>query len=118
MTVSLRTPLPLAVALAMSVTGWSSATPSTAAQFVVPVGDVALDIDEAQIDEKMGGAFVLGLRSGANNCYIGAMFDGPRQDGEISFVVKPPAGEGHYLVTLAKHGDLGDPLLECVRGVF
>jgi len=118
MRLSLRTPLLLAVALAMCAAGWRSAAASTAAQFVVPVGDVALDIDGSQIDEKMGGAFVLGLRSGANNCFIAALFDGPRQVGEISFVVKPPAGEGHYLVTLAKHGGLGDPLVECVRGVF
>jgi hypothetical protein len=91
---------------------------AVATQLVVPVGDVALDIEMAQIDEKMGGAFVLGLRSGAKNCYVEAQAAAPRQEGSIDFVVKPPAGEGRYLVTLDKKGSLGDGLVGCVRSVF
>ena len=91
--------------------------PSTA-KVLIPVGDVALDIDVPQIDEKMGGAFVLGLRSGANNCYVESLSAKPGQEGEIAFEVKPPAGEGRFLVTVSPQGTLDPELVACVRGVF
>ena len=92
--------------------------PARAEQFQIPVGDAVLDIDEPQIDDKMGGAFVLGLRSGSNNCYVEALSAQPGQQGEIAFVVKPPAGEGKFLVTLTAKGRLETGLVECVRQVF
>src|SRR6476660_1182297 len=121
----------VALALSLVAGGWFStayALPAgeaasaprnaVAPQLLVPVGDVALDIDRSQIDEKMGGAFTLGLRSGANNCYVEALAAAPRQEGSIDFVVKPPPGEGRFLVTLAKKGSLGNGLVGCVRSVF
>jgi hypothetical protein len=121
----------VALALSLVVGGWFStayALPAdeaasapradVATQLIVPVGDVALDIDRSQIDEKMGGAFTLGLRSGAKNCYVAALAAAPRQEGSIDFVVKPPPGEGRYLVTLDKKGSLSDGLVGCVRSVF
>jgi hypothetical protein len=94
-----------------------SASAATAGlPFQLPVGDVDLDIDEPQLDEKMGGAFALGLRSGARNCYVET--EPPLPEGEITFTVKPPPQEGNYLVTLAKTGSITDALVACVKGVF
>jgi len=121
----------VALTLSLVVGGWFStayALPSgeaasapradVATQIILPVGDVDLDIDRSQIDEKMGAAFTLGLRSGAKNCYVAALAAVPRQEGSIHFVVKPPPGEGRYLVTLDKKGSLSDGLVGCVRSVF
>jgi hypothetical protein len=104
--------VPIALALAVV------AAPVQAEPFLVPIGDARLDLDASQIDEKMGGAFVLGLRSGANNCYVEALSAKPGQAGEIAFVVKPPVGEGRFLVTLTAKGGLDATLVECVRSVF
>jgi hypothetical protein len=84
--------------------------------FRLPVGDVQLDIDEPQLAEKMGGAFALGLRSGANHCYVQSEL--PLPEGEITFTVKPPPQEGKFLVALEKTGSITDPLVACVKGVF
>ncbi len=96
----------------------TSSSGAATAPIQLPVGDVELDVDTPQIDEKLGGAFVLGLRSGANNCYTEALGTSPRQEGEIAFVVKPPAGEGRYLVTVERKGTLSETLVACVRSVF
>ncbi|HEV7505120.1 MAG TPA: hypothetical protein VGS07_09430 [Thermoanaerobaculia bacterium] len=121
----------VALALSLVFGGWfsmayalpageaaSAPRAAVAPQSLVPVGDVSLNIDTPQIEEKMGGAFTLGLRSGANNCYVAALAATPGQEGSIDFVVKPPAGEGRFLVTLNKKGSLGDGLVGCVRSVF
>ena len=112
MTSLLRRSVPIAFVLAVGVCS------ARAEPFLVPVGDAHLDIDEPQIDEKMGGAFVLGLRSGADNCYVEALSAKPGQAGEIAFVVKPPAGEGRFQVTLTAKGTLSPELVACVRSLF
>jgi hypothetical protein len=120
MPLSIRSRFAILPVLALCFPGPSvsaSPEPSTA-KVLIPVGDVALDIDVPQIDEKMGGAFVLGLRSGANNCYIESLSVKPGQEGEIAFVVKPPAGEGRFLVTVSPKGTLDPELVACVRGIF
>src|SRR6188472_231117 len=106
--------------LALSFPGPSASASGdpSAAKILIPVGDVGLDIDVPQIDEKMGGAFVLGVRSGANNCYVESLSAKPGQAGEIAFVVRPPQGEGQFLVTLRSEGTLDPGLVECVRDVF
>jgi len=95
------------------------AAPATSgAAFRVPVGDVVLDIEDPQVDQKMGGAFVLGMRSGATNCLIASLWKEPNQAGAIAFVVKPPPGEGRYLVSLQSGKTISKELAACVQGLF
>lgn len=94
------------------------ASASASATVRIPIGDVALETDYAGLDEKMGGAFVPGLRSGANACYVEALWNDPNQKGEIAFEVKPPPGEGRFLVALEGRGSIGKALVACVDGVF
>ncbi len=94
------------------------ASPAAGAAFRVPVGDVELDIEDSQVDQKMGGAFVLGMRSGATNCFIASLWKEPRQAGAITFVVRPPPGEGRYLVSLQSADTIGKDLSACVQRLF
>jgi len=85
---------------------------------MVAVGRARLEIDDADLDKKLGLAFADGVRGGANDCYIEHLMKNAAQDGEIAFVVKPPPKEGYYLVTLTAKGTLTAALVDCVRGVF
>ena len=111
-----RLVLPLALAAAACGSPVPGATPP--AMIRIPVGGVDLDTDFAGLDAKMGGAFVPGVRSGARNCYAEALRSDPNERGEIAFVVKPPPGEGPFLVTLEKRGAIGSALVACVEEVF
>jgi hypothetical protein len=82
------------------------------------VGGVHLEIDDADLDKKLGPVFADGVKSGASNCYIEALMKSPGQEGEIAFVVKPPPKEGPYVVALAAKGSLSSALVTCVRTVF
>jgi hypothetical protein len=85
---------------------------------MVAVGDAELEIDLTGLEEKMGSAFLVGTRSGANNCYIESLAENAAQQGEITFVIKPPPNEGYYLVTLEATGSISPALVACVRSVF
>ena len=102
-------------AVSLSAAPGPSSTPDT---FAVPTGSTRLEIEDPEVDEKMGSAFVLGMRSGATNCYVESLFANPHQEGEITFVVKPPAKEGHFLVELTHTGSISNELTECVRSLF
>jgi hypothetical protein len=91
---------------------------SSRSTFMVAIGKAQLEVDLAGIEEKMGPAFLDGTRSGANNCYIESLTETPAQQGEIAFVLKPPPGEGKYLVTLEATGSISPALVTCVRSVF
>ena len=85
----------------------------------VPIGDARLDFEEDfGLDEKLGGAFRLGVRSGAENCYVDALAHNAGETGEIAFAVKPPPGEGKFLVDLEARAAIGPDLVACVRKVF
>ncbi|HET9769093.1 MAG TPA: hypothetical protein VFS60_19775 [Thermoanaerobaculia bacterium] len=84
----------------------------------IPIGDTDLDVDDMGLEQKLGGAFKLGVRSGANSCYVEALRSDPNAKGEIAFVVKPPPGEGPFLVTLERRGLIGDAVVACVEKVF
>jgi len=84
--------------------------------FRLPVGDVRLDFDDLQFAGELGDTFALGLRSGANQCYVQSEI--PLPEGEITFTVKPPPQEGRYQVALEKTGAISDALAACVKGVF
>jgi hypothetical protein len=84
----------------------------------LPIGRVRLDTDYAGLDGKVGGAFVPGLRSGAGSCYVEALRKDPNQKGEIAFEMKPPPGEGRFLVTLEGQGSIDKALVACVDRVF
>lgn len=85
----------------------------------VATGDARLDFDEeAGIDDKLGPGFRTAVRSGADNCYVDALTRNEHESGEIAFTVKPPAGEGPFLVDLAPTGVIAPELVACVREVF
>ena len=94
------------------------ATASAPATVRIPIGDTDLDVDDMGLEQKMGGAFKLGVRSGANGCYVEALRSDPNAKGEIAFVVKPPPGEGPFLVTLERRGLISDAVVACVERVF
>lgn len=94
------------------------ASGNTTATVRIPIGDVDLETDDTELDRKIGGAFVPGLRSGANTCYVEALRNDPNQKGDIAFVVRRPLGEGRYLVALEARGSLEKALVACVNGVF
>jgi hypothetical protein len=111
-----------AAALGVAVCGVAAACARAAAApapvaIRIPVGEARLDSD-GDLEPKLGGAFPLGMRSGANNCYVEALASDDKQRGEITFVARPPRGEGKYLVELEKNGPIGDRLVDCVRRVF
>lgn len=91
---------------------------STSDTVRIPIGGVHLETDYAGLDSKIGGAFVPGLRSGANACYVEALRNDPDQKGEIAFELKPPPGEGRFLVTLEGRGSIDKALVACVDRVF
>jgi hypothetical protein len=93
-----------------------SAGGSTAATVRIPIGHVRLDTDDT--NRKLGDTFGLVVRSGAKSCYVEALRNDPNQQGEIAFVVRQPAGEGHYLVTLESRGSIEKALVACVDRVF
>lgn len=107
-------PTPAAARLAASEVAGGS-TPATVR---IPIGDVHFDTDDTDLDRKLGVAFAVGVRSGANTCYVEALRKDPNQKGEIAFVVKPPPGEGRYLVTLEAQGSIEKALVACVDEVF
>lgn len=85
----------------------------------VAVGDARLDFEqEAGIDHLLGPAFRTAVRGGADHCYLDALARDEHAAGEIAFVVKPPAGEGPFLVDLAPTGAIGAEVTDCVRKVF
>jgi hypothetical protein len=108
---------PLVAALLMAM-GTSAAVVRAADGVEIAIGDARLEIDDTGLDEKLGGAFSPGLRSGANTCYVEALAQAAGQKGEIAFVVKPPKGEGRYVVDVEAKGSLHPALVECVRRVF
>jgi hypothetical protein len=91
--------------------------PSGGPNIRIPIGDVDLDSD-GDLERKLGGAFPLGMRGGATNCYVTALASDETRRGEIAFVARPPKGEGRYLVELQKSGPIGDDVVDCVRKVF
>jgi len=89
-----------------------------AAAVPIPIGGVHLDTDAMGLDAKVGVAFLPGIRSGANACYVEALRKDPNQKGEIAFVLKPPPGEGRFLVELEGKGAIDKTLVTCVEKVF
>jgi len=85
---------------------------------MVAIGRARLRVDDTNLDQKMGLAFGDGMSSGANNCYVDSLMKTPGQQGEITFVVKPPPGDGYYAVALQAQGSISAALVECVRRVF
>jgi hypothetical protein len=59
-----------------------------------------------------------GTGGGANTCYVEGLRNDPNQKGEIAFVVKPPPGEGRFLVDLETRGSIEKALVACVDEVF
>src|SRR5262245_44380511 len=110
---------PLVAALFAAVaSGSATVAAADAPTLRIPIGNVRLDSDESDLEDKMGGAFSLGLESGVNNCYVEALSKNADQSGSIGFVVTPPPGEGHYLVALEPQGSLSAELVACVHRVF
>lgn len=117
--------VPMALALALSGSPMpgaerpaSSPSASAPATVRIPIGDADLDVESMQIEKKMGAAFVPGVRGGANGCYVKALRSDPNAKGEIAFVVKPPPGEGRFLVTLKPQGLIDAAVVACVEKVF
>src|ERR1700688_2564071 len=88
------------------------------ATIMVAIGRAGLQVDDTNLDQKVGPAFGDGMSSGANNCYVDSLMKTPGQQGEITFVVKPPPGDGYYSVALEAQGSISAALVECVRRVF
>ena len=84
----------------------------------IPVGKADLDVDDMNAERKMGGGFLSAVRNGANTCYTDVLRKDPSQHGEISFVIRPSQGEGHFLVDLQRRGSIGDALVACVDRLF
>jgi len=85
---------------------------------MMATGDVAMEVDSTDRDTNMGDTFFVAVKSGANNCYVDALAKSPGQRGEIAFVVKPPPGEGYFVVTIEAKGSISAALAACVREVF
>ncbi len=115
----LKAPLALVALLTLAAARALAADDVAAPTIRVPIGDADLDFEEeGGLDEKMGGAFRIGVRSGANQCYVEALARNAGEMGEIAFVVKPPPGEGKLLVDLEAKAAIGPELTACVRKVF
>src|ERR1044072_6488447 len=112
-------PLALVGLLTLAAARAPAAGDAAAATIRLPIGDTDLHFEEeAGLDEEVGGPFRLGIRSGANNCYVDALAKNAGESGEIAFVVKPPPGEGKLLVDLEAKAAIGPELTACVRKVF
>lgn len=114
-------PAPTLVFAALAALSPDPASPppdASAAPFALPIGEASLDDESADGDRLVGGAFRIGVRGGANACYVNALMRHPGLAGEVHYTLRTPPGDGYFLTTVEGSGSIGDEVPQCIRGVL